>query len=176
MLRSMQEDNPQKEVTVHIKWRKLARHAITTVDGEPAQLPSPTPQPEPTPPPERQPTTVGITATPYNILPDGVDPPSIPAKRSPEVSGPLAFRPGLCRRSRRCTRSSSRVTKSSEPSGRPVASAARRRASATSSGSVSMRVVMLPRRSRSDATVARLSSRPSRCARRLDQRSAKRSR
>jgi len=35
MLRSMQEDNPQKEVTVHIKWRKLARHAITTVDGEP---------------------------------------------------------------------------------------------------------------------------------------------
>ena len=56
------------------------------------------------------------------------------------------------------------MTNSSEPSGRPVASAARRRASAISSGSVSTSVVMLPRRSSNGATVTRLSSRPSRCA------------
>ena len=55
MLRSMQQDNPQKEVTIAIKWRKLARHAITTVDGEPAPLPAP-PAPAPASPPA---STVG---------------------------------------------------------------------------------------------------------------------
>ena len=59
MLRSMQQDNPQKEVTIAIKWRKLARHAITTVDGEPAPLPAP-PAPPPAPAPASPPaSTVG---------------------------------------------------------------------------------------------------------------------
>ena len=53
----------------------------------------------------------------------------------------LAFRSGFRRGKVRCNRPSSSVTKSSEPSGRPVVSAARRRASAISSGSVSMRAV-----------------------------------
>lgn len=55
MLRSMQQDNPQKEATIVIKWRKLARHAITTVDGAPAPLPAP-PAPAPASPPA---STVG---------------------------------------------------------------------------------------------------------------------
>jgi hypothetical protein len=37
---------------------------------------------------------------------------------------PLALRPGVCRRSRRCTICSSRATNASVPSGRPVLSAA----------------------------------------------------
>ena len=82
------------------------------------------------------------------------------------LAGTLAFRPGLCRRNRRRIRSSSRVTKSSDASGRPVVSAARRRASATASGSMSIKAVTLPSRSSSGATVTRPSSRPSRCARR----------
>ena len=35
MLTAMQNNYPQKEATVRIKWRKLARRPADTVDGEP---------------------------------------------------------------------------------------------------------------------------------------------